>query len=290
MNRALKILCFGSALFSIVALAENAPPAKDNRALFTLWGKIKGPSEGEPRPIGTYSAGCIAGAKKLPIDGTGYSVMRVSRARYYGHPDLLTFIQTLGRQMHEQKMNRLLVGDMGRARGGPMLTGHASHQIGLDVDLWFRMSPQIPSAKDRENWSAESFVKNNKTLTKHWGDPYRKLASLAAASPNVNRIFVHPAIKRDLCRQFPQAPWLYKMRPWWSHQDHLHVRLSCPANLPDCRGQEALDPRQPQCGKQLDWWFTSDAKAEGEKKEAAYKGRQFPELPAECAAMVKGLE
>lgn len=292
MNPALRILCVGSAFFCGLASADNtpAPPAAhDNRALFALWGKIQEPSEGEARPIGTYSAGCIAGAKKLPINGTGYSVMRTSRARYYGHPDLLDFIQTLGRQMHSRGMNRLLVGDMGRARGGPMLTGHASHQIGLDVDLWFRMSPKIPNAKDRENWSAESFVKDDR-LTKHWGEPYRQLVSLAAESPYVNRIFVHPAIKRDLCRKFPQAPWLYKMRPWWSHQDHLHVRLNCPANDPTCKAQEPLDSKLPQCGKELDWWFTADAKAEGEKKEAAYKGRSFPELPPECAEMVKGLK
>jgi penicillin-insensitive murein endopeptidase len=295
MKTAVQVLCFGIALIlGTAALAgEAAPPAApehDNRALFALWGKITGPSEGEPHPIGTFSAGCIAGAKKLPIDGTGYSVMRVSRARYYGYPDLINFIETLGRQMHAQKLNRLLVGDMGRARGGPMQTGHASHQIGLDVDLWFRMSKKIPTSAERESWSAESFVKNNKTLTKHWGEPYRKLVSLAAESPYVNRIFVHPAIKRDLCEKFPDAPWLYKMRPWWSHQDHLHVRLNCPAGDADCKGQEALDPKHPQCGKELDWWFTADAKAEGEKKEAAYKGRQFPELPPQCADMVKGLE
>jgi penicillin-insensitive murein endopeptidase len=291
MTTALQVLCFGIALFGgHAALAADAPPAHDNRALFALWGKIVAPSDGEPHPIGTYSAGCIAGAKTLPLDGTGYSVMRPSRARYYGHPDLLDFIQTLGKAMNEEKMSRLLVGDMGRARGGPMQSGHASHQIGLDVDLWFRMSAKVPTTAERESWSAESFVKNNKTLTKHWGEPYRKLVALAAGSPYVNRIFVHPAIKRDLCRKYPDAPWLYKMRPWWSHQDHLHVRLNCPPNNADCIAQDLLDPKHPQCGKELDWWFTADAKAEGEKKEAAYKGRQFPELPPQCSEMVKGLQ
>ena len=36
----------------------------------------------------------------------------------------------------------LLVGDMAQARGGPMLTGHASHQVGLDADIWLTPMPQ----------------------------------------------------------------------------------------------------------------------------------------------------
>jgi penicillin-insensitive murein endopeptidase len=281
-------LCLASAC--VAAAGETPPPAKDNRALFGIWAKIQDPTPGETRSIGTYAAGCLAGAKRLPLDGTGYSVMRPSRRRFFGTPELVTFLEQLGRDAHAAKLGRVLIGDMGRPRGGPMQTGHSSHQIGLDVDVWFRMSRAKPTLKDRETWSAESFVKDDQHLTKHWGAPYRKLVSLPASSPLVNRIFVHPAIKRDLCANFAGAPWLYKIRPWWSHQDHLHVRLSCPAGEASCKGQEPLDPAQPQCGKELDWWFTADAKDEGAKKEAAFKERQFPELPTECAEMVKGLE
>ena len=136
-----------------------------------------------------------------------------------------------------------------------MKNGHWSHQIGLDVDLWFRMSVRKPSRKERESWSAESFVKDDRHLTRRWNDRERKLVEIAAKSPLVARIFVHPAIKRDLCEHFPKAAWLYKMRPWWSHQDHLHVRLECPPGAPSCKGQEPLDSHDPQCGKELDWWF-----------------------------------
>lgn len=282
-----------AAATPVPAAAPATNPAgnpRNNRALFDLWAKISSPFPSEtPKPIGSYAAGCLAGAHTLPLDGEGFSVMRPSRHRNYGHPDLLAFIEGLGKELHAAKMGRLLVGDMGRARGGPMPTGHSSHQIGLDVDLWFRMSPRKPSTRERESWSAESFVKDDTHLTKRWGDPYRKLVSLAAASPYVARIFVHPAIKRDLCTKFPTAAWLYKIRPWWAHQDHLHVRLNCPEGAASCKAQEALDPASSQCGKELDWWFTAEAKDEGNKKEAAFKERAFPDLPPECDEMTKSL-
>lgn len=273
-----------ASLFLGTALSAFAAET-DPRALFAVWAKIREPLAGTPQPIGSYAAGCLKGAETLPLDGPGYSVMRPSRLRYFGTPDLLAFIRGLGAEMQAAHLPRLLVGDMGRPRGGPMPTGHSSHQIGLDVDLWFTMSKTKPSMKDREKLSAESFVKDDR-LTKRWGDKYRKLVSLAAASPYVNRIFVHPAIKRDLCEKFPKAAWLYKMRPWWAHQDHMHVRLHCPSGAESCQPQDPLDPQDPQCGKELAWWFTPEAKEEGAKKEAAFKGRAFPELPAACAQMV----
>jgi penicillin-insensitive murein endopeptidase len=290
MSQARIPLCaLGGLLLGAATLAAPAPAPKNNRALFQLWGKIRRPLAGEAKPIGSYAAGCLAGAEKLPLDGPGYSVMRPSRLRYFGHPDLVAFLKGLGQAAHDAHLPRLLVGDMGRPRGGPMPSGHSSHQIGLDVDVWLRMSKKRPSAKQRETWSAENFVKGEKELTSRWGDRERKLVELAASSPFVNRIFVHPAIKLDLCEKFPAAPWLYKMRPWWSHQDHMHVRLNCPSGAASCEPQAALDPKDPQCGKELAWWFTAEAKDEGAKKEAAFRGRAFPDLPQECGEMVREL-
>ena len=41
-----------------------------------------------------------------------------------------------------------------------MKSGHASHQIGLDVDLWFEPMPERTlSAEERENKSAGSVLK-----------------------------------------------------------------------------------------------------------------------------------
>ena len=276
-------------LLSVVGSAAAAAPARDpamSASLFRLWGKALKPAPGQAEPIGSYSAGCLAGAAELPQDGPGYSVMRLSRKRYFGHPELITYIQDLGATLKAEGMPLLLVGDLGRPRGGPMLSGHASHQIGLDVDLWYHLSHKRPSKKDRERWGATNLVKKDGKMHRLWTDQQRKLVRLAASAESVDRIFVHAGIKRDLCQKFPDAPWLGKLRPWWGHADHLHVRLKCPAGSAECQAQDALPAGDTGCGTELAWWFSDEAREEGAKKSAAHAGRQFPALPESCGRLV----
>jgi len=101
----------------------------------------------------------------------------------------------------------------------------------------------------------------------------------------VNRIFVSPAIKRDMCRRYPQASWLYRLRPWWGHEDHFHVRLQCPADSPLCQEQDPLDPLDNGCGADLDWWFSAEADREWTRLRTSKEPRRFPALPATCTAM-----
>ncbi len=275
-------------LFAFLFSSAHAGAAeKDSRALFALWGKIKNPQKGESEPIGAYTAGCLAGARKLPVDGDGYAVMRLSRSRYYGHPSLVAYLKELGKSGKKAGLPLLLIGDMGRPRGGPMLTGHASHQTGLDVDIWFEMSRKKPSRKERENWGADPYVAlaENK-LSQAWGDKQRKLVELAASPEAVERVFVHPAIKRDLCERSPDAKWLPKVRAWWAHHDHLHARLRCPDGAEKCTKQDPVKTGDNGCGEELAWWFTDEAKEEGQKMAAKFKGREFPELPDACQQMV----
>jgi penicillin-insensitive murein endopeptidase len=71
----------------------------------------------------------------------------------------------------------------------------------------------------------------------------------------VTRIFVNAAIKTALCREAgTDRDWLAKVRPWWGHAEHFHVRIACPADSPECQPQpppEASDG----CGHELDFWF-----------------------------------
>jgi penicillin-insensitive murein DD-endopeptidase len=271
------------ALFSLPA--EASAKEVDHKGLFQLWQKAASPASGPAASIGSYSAGCVAGAQKLEHDGTGYSVMRLSRKRYYGHPELVRYLRELGKAGEKAGLPHILVGDMGRPRGGPMISGHVSHQSGLDVDIWYRLSRKRPTRKERESWGASRLVSREGKVTSGWGGQQRKLVALAAASDAVDRIFVHAAIKKDLCQAFPDAPWLYKLRPWWGHDDHLHVRLKCPADSPNCEQQESVQALGPQCGQELDWWFTEEAREEWNKRRVAI-GREFPSLPQECEKLV----
>jgi penicillin-insensitive murein endopeptidase len=270
------------AVLSVGVLAQNG---SDRRHLFAEWAAITVPLPGDPAAIGFYSAGCLQGGQVLPLDGTGYAIMRPSRRRFYGHPALVNYLTTLAAARPGGQKRLLLIGDLGPARGGPTLSGHASHQNGLDADIWFITRATAPTAGQREQQSAPGFVVDRKRLRPTWGIAQAGLLVAAADQEEVNRIFVSPAIKRYMCRRYPQASWLYRLRPWWGHEDHFHVRLLCPAGSPLCQEQDRLDPLDNGCGADLDWWFSADADREWSKLRASRAPRRFPALPAACAVM-----
>jgi penicillin-insensitive murein endopeptidase len=74
-----------------------------------------------------------------------------------------------------------------------------------------------------------------------------------------------------------------KIRPWWGHNYHFHVRLSCPSGDPECRGQ-APPPAGDGCGRELDWWFTEEALHPPPSPPA--KPLRLADLPRACAALV----
>jgi len=273
-----------AGLIAAMILACFPSAGRAAPAGFKLWASLRTPSEGEASSIGSYSAGCLSGAAVLPQNGAHYAVMRPSRRRNFGHPELIRFIEGLSADLEQAKLPLLLVGDLGGPRGGPMLSGHASHQTGLDVDLWYRMSKKRPNARDRERWGATNLVKKDGTANALWGKDEIKLVELAAAHDAVDRIFVHAGLKKDLCTKSPGAPWLAKLRPWWGHADHFHVRLRCPAGSAECAAQEPI-PVGNGCGPEVDWWFTAEAKDEGAKKSKAHAAREFPALPETCAKL-----
>ncbi len=228
------------------------------------WSKVDKPTVSPAESIGKVTSGCISGAKQLPINGNGYQVMRLSRKRFYGHPDLINFIETLGQAAHSQRLGTLLIGDLGQARGGPTPSGHRSHQTGLDVDIWYLLSDiafrRELSASERESWSAPSVVKGSGGIEAgQWSITNEKVLELAARRPEVDRIFVNAHVKAHLCNGPGAHDWLHKIRPWHAHADHFHVRLKCPAGNSQCDKQEPV-PAGDGCGAELAWWFSDDAK------------------------------
>ena len=133
----------------------NSPstPAKE------LFGRALKPYPGPAVPIGSYADGCLAGAVALPITGPAWQVMRLSRDRNWGTPRLIQFIERFGTNAKKVGWNGLLIGDMSQPRGGPMISGHASHQIGLDSDIWFTPMPDhVLSREEREMDGAVDMV------------------------------------------------------------------------------------------------------------------------------------
>lgn len=265
----------------------NAPstPAKE------LFARKLMPSPGRARPIGAYARGCLAGAVALPVDGPTWQVMRLSRNRNWGTPRLVAFIERLGANAKKVGWNGLLIGDMAQPRGGPMISGHSSHQIGLDVDIWFTPMPDhVLSREAREFDAAVNVVASDLTDVdpKVWTPAHTAVVRAAAEDSAVTRIFVNAAIKKEMCSEAgPDRGWLAKVRPWWGHSEHFHVRLSCPPDSPECKPQPPV-PAGDGCGHALDFWFKPSVlhpppPAVPSKPKP---GITLADLPAACRAVV----
>jgi penicillin-insensitive murein endopeptidase len=213
------------------------------------------------------------------VRGEGFQVAKPERRRVFGHPLLVGLVRALGQTLAKLHLGLLTVGDLGQARGGPAPTGHASHQTGLDVDVWFeppdgdKTVSMIDAAQGRPS--------------PRFTERMVKLLELAASDAHVDRLFVHPILKRALCERTATArEWLRKVRPWWGHHDHFHVRLACPADSPECAPQAPLPPGDGCDG--LAWWFDAKAQEAREKEHGSYSSRvgATPPLPERCAALI----
>lgn len=251
------------------------------------WSEVRHPSAGEARVIGAYTNGCIGGARALPLQGEGYQVMRPGRHRNFGHPLLVNLLQRLG-QTAAASGKRMLVGDLGQPRGGPLMSGHRSHQDGLDVDVWFLMEDRLLNRAETEQVGAPSMVRaaDGVMAEGRWQPEYRDLLKAAAEAPEVERIFVNPIIKRALCRSESDTAWLAKVRPWWNHEEHFHARLFCPPEALECEAQKPVPPGDG-CDADLDHWVADiQAAARAKKKPAPPKPPTTAKLPAACAEIL----
>jgi penicillin-insensitive murein DD-endopeptidase len=244
-------------LAAFLALVCPAVAAAQSELTFASLGT---PSTGPSRVIGSYAGGCISGAVALPLEGPGYEVIRTSRNRYWGHPSLIKWVEDYGRRVQASRLPTIYIGDISQPRGGRMGFGHASHQVGLDVDIWFELSPKPRlAAAAREDPVLRSLVLPGNggggIDTSVWQPGHVQLLRMAAEHPLVDRIFVNKWIKRQLCQTVTgDRTWLRKIVPWFGHDEHFHVRLACPPDSPECTRQAPV-PAGDGCGKALDDWF-----------------------------------
>jgi penicillin-insensitive murein DD-endopeptidase len=257
---------------------DPSVPAKE------LFGRKGEPAPLAARAIGGYARGCVAGAVALPIDGPAWQVMRLSRNRNWGHPRLIAFLERTAKRVPEiNGWPGLLVGDISQPRGGPMLTGHASHQLGLDADIWLTPMPDRRlSREEREMMSATDMVREDRRDVNQdvWTPKHTALIRAVAKEAEVARIFINPAIKKALCRETNgERGWLAKVRPTWGHNYHFHIRLACPPGEEECADQDPV-PAGDGCGADLDRWFTNEMLFP--KPGKPRPPMTMAQLPAEC--------
>jgi penicillin-insensitive murein endopeptidase len=249
-----------AVLLCVAGMFSASPASADDPLAKIPFGAAKLPAAGPAQSIGFYSKGCFEGGVGLPLEGAHWEVMRPSRNRRWGQPEMIRVLEKLARDGTRVGWNGLLVGDISQPRGGPMTTGHASHQIGLDADIWFTPMPRGGlTLHQRETVSAVSVLKPHSLYVddSRWTPAYEGILETAAKEPEIERILVHPGVKKKLCDTVKgDRSWLRKIRPFWGHDDHFHIRIGCQPGSPLCK--EQWQPTGEGCDKSLAWWFTEE--------------------------------
>jgi penicillin-insensitive murein DD-endopeptidase len=267
----LRTILLFAAMASVPALAQDiSPPGYKLPPLTSitpatpakqLFGRKRESADLGLGSVGFYANGCLSNGVELPATGPNWQVMRPSRDRAWGNPVMMRFIKKLANEAQSDAgWPGILIGDIAQPRGGPMITGHASHQIGLDADIWLTPMPRrVLSVQERETMSAVMMVRPDRLdVSSSWTTGQMAVIRAAAQDSQIERIFANAAIKRALCRDATgDRSWLSKVRPIYGHDYHFHVRMLCPSNSPTCKPQTP-PPGGDGCGKELDYWF-SDA-------------------------------
>jgi penicillin-insensitive murein DD-endopeptidase len=287
----------GLAAAILCGALANPSAAQDGTPAKQLFGAVQLPSAASPAPLGFYAKGCMSGAMALPTDGPTWQAMRLSRNRRWGHPEMIALLEQFSRDAAGLGWGTgILVGDISQPRGGPMLTGHASHQIGLDADVWFTPKPaQAMSMQQREDLPFTSMLDKSKFLTvdsRRWTGTHTRLVMQAASYPQVQRVFVNPAIKKKLCETWTgDRSLLGKVRPVYGHDEHFHIRMNCPPGASGCERQAATPTTDDCNSKSLAWWFTKEPwappkPADPNKKPVKPRQVTLSDLPGACAAVL----
>ena len=284
-----------------LCLALLAPlPAHAEKLANKLFGAKELPSAQDPMPVGSYARGCGAGMIELPESGPTWQAMRLDRNRNFGQPVLVDYLIELSQAAQQIGWAGLYIGDMSQPRGGPMTSGHASHQIGLDADIWMLPPKRLDlSRAERESISSIPVRSADQlSVTENWTKRHHALLKAAASDPRIDRIFVAAAVKLEMCKTAKRSDkkWLQKIRPVAGHDTHFHVRLKCPKGARLCETQTPtvadLSNGGDGCDETLDYWVSEaylnppKSTKKSNPEEPPEKGpRQFTmaDLPSQCA-------
>ena len=276
------------AVLSAAAMLLAAPAAPQTAQ--SLFSQRATPSPHDPHPVGRHARGCLAGGTQLPETGPTWQAMRLSRNRNWAHPAAIAFIQDFSQQATRVGWQGLYIGDIGQPRGGPA-GGHASHQIGLDIDIWLLPATRLDlSRRQREQLSSlDVRSANQRRVNGNWTRAHHALLETAARDPRVERIFITPPVKLQMCADAParDRAWLQKIRPWWGHNTHFHVRLKCPSGAAGCVDPAPLPPGDG-CADAV-WWVTEALEPPDPNAPVSPPAPplRLADLPGQCAEVLQ---
>jgi len=287
-----------AAAFLTACLALTVAPAEAQQKANQLFGAMKSASSQRAEAIGSYAKGCAAGLVELPETGPTWQAMRLSRNRNWGHPEAIDFVKDLSEFATKVGWRGLYVGDISQPRGGPMTSGHQSHQIGLDIDIWMKPATRLDLSRgERERISSISVRSGDqRSVNGNWSQAHAWILERAARDPRVDRIFVTAPVKIEMCKTAERADrgWMQKIRPLFGHHYHFHVRLKCPRDSRGCVDQRPtvaqLSNGGDGCDASLTWWVTdylnppkrTEKPAEPAPRRPNARDYTLADLPRQC--------
>ena len=196
---------------------------------------------------GFYTKGKIIHPTELSATGPGFQRLFLPRDRGWASSGLVGLLLGAAERIHTDfpDSGLLQVGDASAQTGGT-ISGHASHQNGLDVDLAFLRTDLEVQDPAGTNGFLEDFLQSDGTLSPLLDLPRNyALVRWWADTGVLNRIFVDAKIKTAFCTMaaaeglaLEEQEFLRRLRPWPHHSDHLHVRIQCPVDSPKCIAQD----------------------------------------------------
>lgn len=232
------------------------------------------------RIYGSPSNGCLSGSEELSDKNEKFQLQRWSYDRNFAHPIMLQYFHDLKARAAAIDLPPLIVGDLSRAYGGPLgaNSSHASHNTGLDMDLPFDFAAPRKTKRELEH-PQDNIIVSGKKVLPSFTPAVASYIKLAASDPRVDRVFVAPMIKKHLCSLYankPESGFLHKLRPWYGHRAHMHVRLNCPSDSPQCVWPAPI-PEGDGCGAELDSWFVPPTKTSTAVAKSKPKKKVLPE-------------
>jgi len=198
--------------------------------------------------VGHPNEGRLLGAARLDDSLPFIRAVSVSPGvdAQWGLPILVRMLERAARAVAKRHPGSVLnVGDISRKQGGE-IGGHHSHESGRDADIGFYVADAKGSPVDtRSFFKFEASLGTKQMpgvrfdLARNWlliqhmlTDPAARVSHIFIAEPLRQSLLAH-ARSRGVSSALLQRAAVVMMQPSGSlpHDDHIHVRISCPRSL-----------------------------------------------------------